>query len=153
MNTNAVCPISDKVMNEYIARFNAFFTVVFLAVFLITGNLIPVIFLLFDFLLRAKLLTKYSPFAIISTQVISFFKIKNKPVNAGPKIFAVRFGVFFNISIFLLMILGFSTIALAVAVIFAFFAFLEAAFGFCVACKVYPYFYSLKAIMNTPIKS
>jgi len=148
MNTNAVCPISDKVINENTARFNAFITSVFLVIYLVTANLLPVVILLIDFFLRAARLAKLSPFAVISTQIISLFKIKNKPVNAGPKIFAAGIGVLFNIAIITFTLLNLNTIAIIFAAIFLFCALLEASVSFCVACKIYPFVYSLSNLFR-----
>ncbi len=148
MNTNAICPISDKTINENVARLNGIFTVALLAIFLVTENLIPVLFLLFDFTLRTSRLRKYSPFAVISTRILSALKIKNKPVNAGPKIFAAGIGVFFNIAIITFSLVNYPAVASVFALVFAFCAFLEGVFGFCVACKIYPYVYNLSAFFR-----
>ena len=141
MKTNAICPISNQRINETVARLNGLLTVLFLVVFAVTSNAIIISFLLVDFLLRATNNSKYSPLAIVSKSIAKKMALKDKLINAGPKIFAARIGVIFSLSILLFSILGFETMAYSFAAIFGACAFLEAAFGFCVACEIYPIVY------------
>ena len=143
MKTYAICPISDKKINERVARFNAAFTVLFLISYILTSNVLIISFLLVDFFLRAAELSAYSPFAILSKYLVNTLNFKPKPVNAGPKIFAARIGVVFNAAILLSLLAQFNTLALTLTAIFGTCAFLEAAFGFCVACQIYPLVYKL----------
>jgi apolipoprotein N-acyltransferase len=59
--------------------------------------------------------------------------------NAGPKIFAAKTGFVFTCVISLLYWLGIPAASDIFALILALFAFLEAAAGFCVACRLYPF--------------
>jgi hypothetical protein len=141
MKSNAICPISTNKINENVARLNATFTVTLLAVFLFTSNIIPVVFLLVDFLLRGAELAKYSPLARLSGYILKALRVKSKPVNAGPKIFAARIGVLFSFLILLFALVELPVVAIVFATLFGVCAFLEAAFGFCVACQIYPFVY------------
>ncbi|MCE5331232.1 MAG: DUF4395 domain-containing protein [Bacteroidales bacterium] len=141
MNPNAICPISNSKIDENVARLNAVLTVLFLAAYVLTNNIILVLFLFIDFFLRGAELSKFSPFAIFSKYVLESFKVKKKPINAGPKIFAARIGVIFNLGIVLFSLLGFSTVSFLFTLIFGLCALLEAAFGLCVACRIYPFVY------------
>lgn len=139
----AICPISNKRINENIARINAVLTVALLAVYVATLNVFVIAFLLFDFLLRALELSKYSPLALISRKINELFKIPSKTINAGPKLFAARVGLLFSFLIFFSAIIGWSSGALVLAVVFGICAFFEAAFAFCVACEIYPFVYRI----------
>jgi len=99
MNSYTLCPISDKRINENVARGNAFLTVVALIVYLFTSNIFVPAFLLIDFLLRGFELYQYSPFAIFSRKANQLFSIKPKLINDGPKVFAARIGTFFSFCI------------------------------------------------------
>ncbi len=145
MKTNAVCPISYNRTDNNLVRLNAAFTVLLLLAFFLTSKFVFILVLFADFMLRASGFAQYSLFAFLSKRIVRILNLKQKPVNAGPKIFAARIGVIFNISILLFLLLGLPSIAFSIASVFAFFAFLEAAFGFCLACKVYPFFYSFTA--------
>lgn len=143
MNSNAICPISNKKIDENVARFNGGFTVILLVVFLITQNIIPIVFLLIDFFLRSAELSAYSPLANLSKFVINALGIKKNPINAGPKIFAARIGVLFSALILISNLTGYETASYVFTAIFGFCAFLESAFGYCVACQIYPIVFRL----------
>jgi len=143
MKTYAICPISDKRINETVARINAILTVLFLVVYVLSSNILIIVFLLFDFILRSAELSKYSPFSSISRQTIKAFDLTSKQINAGPKIFAARIGVVFNIAILISTLSGFNVLALIFTSIFGICAFLEGVFGFCIACQIYPLVYKL----------
>jgi hypothetical protein len=143
MKTYAICPISDKRINENVARSNAFFTVLLLASYIVTSNSFIIAFLLVDFLFRALELSQYSPLAIASKKLIQVFSIKPKLINAGPKIFAARIGLFFTVSVFVSSIVGLNILSFILVAIFGICAFMEAAFNFCIACEVYPFVYKL----------
>ena len=144
MKSNALCPISDKKINERVARLNAIFTFSLLILFVITSRTVIISFLLIDFLLRAAELSQYSPLAILSRNIVKLLNIKPKPVNAGPKIFAARIGVVFSSGLLLSTAFGgWNIIGISLISVFGVCAFLEGVFGICVACQIYPYVYKL----------
>jgi len=141
MRTTAICPVSDKRINENVARANATLTVLFLTAFALTSNVLLIVFLLIDFVLRGMELSRYSPFSIISIKIVKLLGIKPKIINAGPKLFAARIGVFFSFAIFVSSFTGFDILTYILTGIFGVCAFLEEFFGYCVACKIYPFVY------------
>jgi hypothetical protein len=143
MNTIELCPISIKRINENVARANAYLTVGFLVAYLLTSNVLIIVFLLVDFLLRGLELSQYSPFAIASKKVVQLVARKPKLINAGPKIFAARIGLFFSISILVAALLGLNAVSIVLSVVFGVCALLEAVVGFCLACQIYPFVYKL----------
>jgi len=143
MKTAAFCPISYKKIDEHVARLNGAFTVLLLAVFTVTGNIFPVIFLFVDFLLRSGSLSRFSPLSFLSKNIAKALFLKPLLINAGPKVFAARIGVVFNFAIIVSSLSGLNNLALVITAIFGTCAFLESAFGFCVACQVYPFVYKL----------
>jgi hypothetical protein len=143
MNSNAFCPISTAKIDENVARSNAALTVLFLIIYFVSGSILPVILLLIDFTLRGLELSKYSPFAIVSKYVLATLKFDKQLVNAGPKLFSARIGILFSTLIVISLFLGATIFAFVFAFVFAACAFLEFAFGFCVACKIYPFYYKL----------
>ncbi len=138
---NLFCPVSDKRIDERVARLNAAFTFVLTGIYIITGNIIPLAFLAIDFLLRATDQSHYSLIAISSKGLVKYLALNQILINAGPKIFAARIGLAFSISILSLHLLNASTLALVIALVLGFFSFLESVFGICVACKIYPVLY------------
>lgn len=143
MKSTAFCPISDRRIDEHVARLNGVFTVVLLSVFLASGSIIPIVFLLIDFGLRSGRWYRYSVLSSVSKIIAQTVGLKPALINAGPKIFAARIGLVFNIAIIFSFLAGWNTSALILAGIFTTFAFLESAFGICVACLIYPVVYKI----------
>jgi len=141
MKTYALCPISEKKVNERVARINAAFTVLLIAGFLLTQNIFIVSFLAIDFFLRNAYLAKYSLVAISSKNIVKYLPVKELLINAGPKIFAARIGLVFSSLILISYILNAKLLAFILAGMLGLFSFLEAALGLCVACEIYPYVY------------
>jgi hypothetical protein len=149
MKTYALCPISEKKINERVARVNATFTVLLVAGFLFTQNIFFVAFLAIDFFLRTADLAKYSLVAISSKSIVRYLQVKELFINAGPKIFAARIGLILSSLIIFSYLLNAKILALVLAGILGLFSFLEAAFGLCVACEIYPFVYRFLYSRNT----
>jgi len=143
MKTTAFCPISTRKIDEHVVRLNGGFTILILAIFVYTGSILPVLFLFADFALRSGKFSRYSPLACLSKNAARLFRLKPVLINAGPKIFAARIGVAFNLAIILSYFSGFNNVSLGITGIFSICAFLESALGFCVACQFYPFVYKL----------
>ena len=140
-----VCPISFDTINEKVARVNAAVIVVLLAAFVTFSSNVIIVVITADFLVRALRKPQFSPVAIVSKNLLKMLKSKPKKTNAGPKIFAAKLGFLFSL---ISAVLAFSNLALPsqiVAGVLAVFAFMEAAFGFCLACKVYPLLLKFKS--------
>nr|WP_255480063.1 DUF4395 domain-containing protein [Mucilaginibacter sp. E4BP6] len=131
------CPVDFIKINENKARLTAFFVLVLTLVYLKTGFWLIMAFLLVDFVLRATSLGKYSLLGFISDAVIKQLKIKPKLVDRAPKRFAAMVGVLFTAVILVSFILQLHVVALSLAAVLAFFAFLESFFAFCAGCYAY----------------
>jgi hypothetical protein len=133
-----VCPVNERQVNENIARLNALATIVLMSVFLFT----PVKWILFilpvDFALRSWLHGRFSPLGRMNRLLARSLHLKEIMINEGPKVFAARIGLILSALALGSFIAGFSLLAYILGGILVFFSFLEAAFGFCVACKIYP---------------
>jgi hypothetical protein len=143
MKSYALCPVSDKKINERVARINGALTVIFLIVSGLTQSIIPVIFLASDFFLRASDYSRYSLIGISSKGIVSYLGLNANIINAGPKIFAARLGFILSSLVIIFFALNLSVPASALGVVLGLFSFLEAVFGICVACEVYPFVYRL----------
>jgi hypothetical protein len=141
MKLQAICPISSQQIDERIPRINGAITVSLLILYALTQHYFIILFLVADFFARAIEKPGYSLLAIISKGVLSKLATTGKKTNAGPKIFAARIGFVFSLSIAIFSLFGVDSVATILVVIFGVCAFLEAAFNFCVACKVYPFVY------------
>lgn len=139
-----VCPINQRKINENIARSNAVLTFLFVSIFLISGNWLFVLLVAIDFATRAFYNAKFSFFKKISTGVNRLVGTKEVLIDSGPKEFAAKIGFFLSTLIVLLFLVGFLKVALIISIILATFSFLEGVFGFCVACKIYPFLHAIK---------
>jgi hypothetical protein len=137
------CPVSEKRINERVARLNGLFTVFLIIVFVATQNIIPLGFLAADFFLRAFELSRFSPLAVTSGRLVSYLNLNKQIINAGPKIFAARIGFSLSSLAVVSFLLNFHAGSFALAGILGVFSFLEGAFGICVACEIYPFLYRL----------
>ena len=143
MKTYAICPISDKRINERVARVNGAFTVLLLLLFGFTDHWSIPAFLVVDFLMRSGNLSRFSPVGFSSRNFIKLMSVEELLINAWPKIFAARIGLVLSAVILFASATGMHFTALAFAFVLGLFSFLEAAFGICVACKLYPFLYKL----------
>lgn len=136
----AVCPITDQRINEQVARLNALITFILIVVFIVFKFWIGLAFLIVDFSIRGFIGGKYSVLSKFNIWVVKRLKLSPKMINAGPKIFAAQVGLIFSGISLLGFSIGCSNVSIFVAAILGVFSFLEAAFGYCVACKLYPLF-------------
>ncbi|MFB6318804.1 DUF4395 domain-containing protein [Saccharicrinis sp. FJH54] len=134
-----LCPITFKSVDNHVARLNSSIIIVLFALFFATGSPVVIAFIFLDFLVRGFWEPAYSPVARTSKYILSNFQIKPKMINAGPKIFAAQVGTFISGAVLFCAVTGFSTIGCYFAGILVFFALLESAFSYCVACKLYPF--------------
>lgn len=143
MKSYTLCPVSVKKINERVARINGIFTVLLLVAFGLTQNILPVVFLAVDFLLRSSDYSRFSLIGISSKSIVRYFDLNDNLINAGPKIFAARIGLVFSSLIIICSLFQFHLSAYSLAAILGLFSILEAAFGLCVACEIYPIVYRL----------
>lgn len=137
-----MCPISYKQLNERAAQTNAALSVLSIIFFFLTPFKWIIWVLSIDFFIRGFLDPSYSFFSVISKTILKLFKIKPLMINAGPKIFAAKIGFLFCCLISTCYLLNFPLISLIIGLIFALCAALEAIFGFCIACKIYPFIHN-----------
>ncbi|UFH59629.1 DUF4395 domain-containing protein [Sulfurovum mangrovi] len=133
-------PISIHRIDTHFVRFVAFEVLIIGLLLFITEYLFFSFLLLFDFAVRTLKINKLSPFANIAKFIIRCLDMQPKFCDEASK----RFSLFLGLGIvgFLTFFLSFgytlvATIALLIALIIC--AFLEAAFDYCVGCKVYYY--------------
>lgn len=134
----AVCPITDTRINERVARLNAFSTVVLALGFLVLNFWGGLILLLIDFGIRGFGDNRYSIICQLNKLLVKKLNLSPKLINAGPKIFAAQVGFVLLALSSLALAFQLKTVALLLVGMLALFSFLEMAFGFCVACQIYP---------------
>lgn len=134
-----LCPITGKVVNENVARVNSALVILLFGLYFLTNNPLIIVFVLVDFAIRGYFDPKLSVLTTISTKLLSWMNVGVKRINAGPKMFAAQVGGGLATLVLACHFTGLSGSGCVVAGVLMFFAFLEMAFGFCVACKLYPF--------------
>lgn len=130
---------TPNTVDEHAVRIVAALVVVIALTSALTGSVIPLAFLFFDFGLRAWVDRRYSPLRLSAKAITSAFGVAPKPIYAPPKRFAARVGFVFAASALLLAALGAGAAATVVTLALVGAASLEALMGFCVACWIYPH--------------
>ncbi len=134
-----ICPISERNINENVSRLSASITFVLGILFMLSGSYWFLFALLTDFSFRLISEGRLSPVIKINSIILDNFKVKKVFINAGPKIFAAQIGLLLTIISLVFLFFNLPVASFTTAGILVFFSFLESAFGFCVACKIYPY--------------
>lgn len=148
-----ICPVSTRMISESISRMNAFFTFVFAALFLATGNMIYLLVMISDFILRNICHGRLNPVLHLNRYLTSLLPVGKKMVNAGPKVFASRVGLFLSVSGMILMLMVSFSASLLPVCILGLFSFLELTFGYCIACQIYPYILPLNDKLENVVRS
>lgn len=123
-------------VNEHVVRWNAFLTLVFIAISLV-GTPWVLGVLIYDFAARVFAGPRYSLFARTGAW---FFKRLAKPpkmIYGAPKRFAAGIGFTFVTAAAVTILFAGVAPALPMLGLIALFASLEAGFGFCAGCVVY----------------
>jgi hypothetical protein len=144
MQMNYSCPITGDNRDNTTIRIVAGIVLTITMATLVIGLLVSysvaaIIFGLLgvDFIIRAFILPKYSPLAIIGKGIVKVLDLKKLMVDSGPKIFAARIGVVFTLSGTILYAMGYTTPASIIAGILILCAGLEAFLDFCLGCWMY----------------
>lgn len=143
-----ICPVSLKQINENLSRLNATFTVIMSVLFVLTSSPVFVLVLTADFILRNLLEGRFNPVIRLNKYIIQVVHLPRHMINAGPKIFAARLGLMLSLLGSFFLFTGNPQVSVILVGVLALFSFMEAAFNFCVACKLYPYVLPLNRIFN-----
>ncbi|PWS31312.1 DUF4395 domain-containing protein [Pedobacter paludis] len=133
------CPVSAERGNESVIRIVAFLVALITIVCILFSNYWTMLFLVFDFGIRAFFSGKLSVLKLISIQLAKAFSITPKMTDLAPKKFAATLGCIFSLFIAVFYLLNFQTIADILAVVMLCFAVLESLFAICVGCYVYSF--------------
>ena len=127
-------------LNENTVRLVAFFVAMLTVIFLVTGNIIPIVILVIDFATRGLGFKQYSLLRIAGDAVNNMvFGGSKKPIFAPPKLFAARIGLLFSVAIAVFYLTGFTFTSYVLAGVLTFFALLESVVNICVACYMYSF--------------
>lgn len=138
------CPISNEKVNENVVRLIAFIVALIAICCISFSNYWVMLFLTFDFAVRAFTSGKLSMLKFIALNISKAFNLKPKMTDLAPKKFAATMGFVFCLLITATFILSFSTASLILTSIMIIFALLESLFRVCVGCYVYSFLQLMK---------
>ena len=141
------CPVNT--VDEHAARIVAGIVVVLAIVSLWEPASLLVALLAVDFTIRAWIDRKYSPLRFVAKSITGALGWEPKPVYAPPKRFAAQIGSTLTILATVLHVAGLHTAAMVVTAMLIVAASLEAGFGFCLACWLYPLVFRLSGQAQT----
>lgn len=136
-NTGLDSPDEPVTVNAYRARWVALLVSILTIGYLASGYWLIPTFLVLDFFLRASQQGNYSLLGRLSGVLLNVFRMGNKPVDRAPRRFAAWVGFLFAGAMLILYGIGAPFISYILADVLVIFAFFEAAFGFCVGCRIY----------------
>ena len=131
------CPIVNERVDEKIVRLNGLLVFIGLLSFVFFSYKWLILIVTADFFIRVFFGLKNSP--ICSFIKLGLDKTHSKPhlINAGPKKFAAKIGLFLTSTLSLLYIFNFETAGQVLGIISLIAVGAEVFFNYCVACKVY----------------
>lgn len=133
----AECPFSPQTTDERVVRMTASLTVVLLLAGLFSTLKWIGLLLCFDFFIRGFTKLPISPLRRAARAQARIFRLKPKPINAAPKIYAAKIGFFMALIITIPAFAGLRPPARIVAEIMVLAAGLEAFLGICLGCHLY----------------
>ncbi|MGN7986992.1 DUF4395 domain-containing protein [Pedobacter sp. 22226] len=133
------CPVSVERINENVVRIIAFMVAVIAITCIIFSNYWAIVFLIFDFALRAFTTGKFSVLKFIAIKISDGLELSPKMKDLAPKKFAATLGFVFCLLITATFLLSFYTLALILTAIMTVFALLESLFAICVGCYIYSF--------------
>jgi hypothetical protein len=134
------CPVSAERINENVVRIIAFMVAAIAITCIVFSNYWAIVFLLFDFALRAFTTGKFSLLKFIAVKIADGFSLSPKMKDLAPKKFAATLGFGFCLLITAVFLFDFYNAALIFTSIMIVFALLESLFAICVGCYIYSFF-------------
>ena len=133
------CPISAERINENVVRIIAFIVAVTAITCVVFSNYWAIVFLLFDFALRAFTIGKFSLLKFIAIKIADGLSLSPKMKDLAPKKFAATLGFGFCLLITTVFLFDFYNAALIFTSVMIVFALLESLFAICVGCYIYSF--------------
>ncbi|TQV62513.1 MAG: DUF4395 domain-containing protein [Sulfurovum sp.] len=149
MNHTA-CPLSYKKINSYEFRMAGAFYTILLTLFLLSGKIFIIVYLLGDVAMRLSFVNN-SPILFLSKMILKWIHYKKQMEDDAPKRFALILGAVMLMIILSTNLYSLETISWILSVNLIILKLLDVIFNYCVGCKLYQFitiFYSkLKGIL------
>jgi len=135
--STTACPISfEAKIDSTVLRFNAIFYLIFVWSSVYFSQPYIILLLITIFVSKNININAKCALDIMSKQLIKLFSIEEHKIDPAPKKLANAMGLFGSIVIFLVLFFDVSFALVPISVMSIAF-FLEAAFDYCIGCKIY----------------
>jgi len=131
------CPISYEKIDITIVRLGSISVSFLLLLYIATGSILFIYFLIFDILVRILRLNRFSPIWHVSKAIQKVFNLASRSEDAAAKRFTLYLALSFSVIVILLNWSLHFELALLVTFLFVLCSLTEAVVGFCVGCKMY----------------
>jgi hypothetical protein len=140
MNHNA-CPLSYKKINSYEFRMAGAFYTILLAIFLLSGKIFIIVYLLGDVAMRLSFIN-HSPILFLSKMILKWIHYKKQMEDYAPKRFALILGAVMLMMMMMILstnLYSLETISWILSGILIILKLLDVIFNYCVGCKLYQF--------------
>jgi len=131
------CPINFTTVDHTAGRIGSLLAAGIVALFFLTGSAVWLYALGIDLLVRLYGNKQFSPISRTSQRLRRLLRLRERNVDGAAKHVAEHFGLLFVLLMIAAAAFGLTHTLQAVAALYVFCLLLDAAFGFCVGCKVY----------------
>ena len=97
-----ICPISIKQIDATTIRLSNFLLALLLGTYIWTDNALFLLIVLVDYSVSVLVDERYSPLLAFANQIVHLLRLKRVRIEAAPKIFTRRFGLFLGLLAWLL---------------------------------------------------
>jgi len=136
-STRQRCPIAGLKVDERASRVNGALVVLALALAAFTPYWWFVAYLAIDFAIKVFGGFAFSPNCIAAGAITRGLRLAPLWIDFAPKRFAAMVGLLMSSAAVVAHLAGSTQVFLGIVGLFALFAFLESAFGFCAGCMIY----------------
>lgn len=131
------CPINFQSYDSTVSRISSLFVVLFVAVYLYSGQIPVMFFLLLDLFVRLFVDKRFSPLYHVSLWMKKMLALGSVNKDSASKRLASYFGLLFSFFIILFHFLHLYEALYVTAGIYIICLLLDAFFDFCLGCKIY----------------
>lgn len=132
-----VCPVSFRSIDGTISRLNALTVSLLLVAFIVTHEMVLLLILGYDFVVRVYAQKNLSPIYQLSRLIKKLLDMPTATVDAGAKRLAAQLGIFFVLILVVASVFQWYIFAMVIASLFLLCTSLEFFFSFCIGCEIY----------------
>lgn len=131
------CPINFQTYDNTTSRISSLNVALLIAVYLLTSQIVIMLFVMVDLVLRVFVDKRFSSIYYLSLSVKRLFGLHTVMKDSASKRLATYFGLLFSASIVIFHLVHFQEALYVTAAVYILCLLLDAFFDFCLGCKIY----------------